>query len=96
MKSAFYYGGHCRKVAARIKEHINSSPDFLSLQTASSPRAVGDAIESLIAEEFDVLASPWCSEYSNDFARRAMADLAFTDTEGVCSVSGTGWIDSEK
>ena len=86
MRSAFYYEGHCHKVAARIKEHVNSSPDFLSPQTASSPRAVGDAIESLIAEEFDVLAGPWCSEYSSDFARRAMADLAFTDTEGVCSV----------
>ena len=86
MRSAFYYEGHCRKVVANIKEHVNSSPDFLSPQTAGSPRAVGDAIESLVAEEFDVFLGSWCKEYSNDFARRAMADLAFTDTEGIYSV----------
>ena len=77
MRSAFYYEGHCRKVAANIKEHINSSPDFLSPLTAGSPRAVGDAIESLVAEKFDVFPGAWCREYSNDFARRAMADPAF-------------------
>ena len=86
MRSSFYYKGHYRKVASGIKDLINSSPDFLSSQTAGSPRAVGDAIESLISEKFDTFLGPWCDEYSNDFARRAMADLAFTDTEGVYSV----------
>ena len=86
MRSSFYYNGHYRKVASNIKDFINSYPDFLSLQTAGSPRAVGDAIESLIAEKFDAFLGSWCNEYSNDFARHAMADLAFTDTEGVYSV----------
>ena len=86
MRSSFYYEGHYRKVASNIKDFINPYPDFLSLQTAGSPRAVGDAIESLVAEKFDAFLGSWCSEYSNDFARRAMADLAFTDTEGVYSV----------
>ncbi len=49
-------------------------------------RAVGDALESLIAENFDVFLGDWSREYSSDFARRAMADLAFTDKEGVYSV----------
>ena len=52
MRSGFYYGGHHRKVASRVREHINSSRDFLSPHTAGSPRAVGDAIEALVAEKF--------------------------------------------
>ncbi len=31
MRSGFYYQGHHRKVAANIREYINSSRDFLSL-----------------------------------------------------------------
>lgn len=86
MKSSFYYGGHHRQVASRIRKHLNSAPDFLTPQTAPSPRAVGDAIESLVAENFHTFLGSWCREYSSDFARRAMADLAFTDKEGIYSV----------
>lgn len=86
MKSSFYYNHHHLDVAQQIKNYINSSSDFLSSQTARSPRAAGDAIESLIAEEFDTFLNDWCTEYSKDFARRAMADLAFTDREDFYSV----------
>ena len=86
MRSSFYYKGHHRKLASNIRTHINSLPDFLSPQTARSPRAVGDALESLVAEKFDAFLGEWCNEYSSDFARRAMADLAFTDKEGIYSV----------
>ena len=68
------------------KDELQSLHDFLSLQTARSPRAVGDALELLVAEKFDAFLGDWCSEYSSDFARRAMADLAFTDKEGIYSV----------
>ena len=53
MKSTFYYKGHYLDVAGSIKNYINSSPEFLSQQTAGSTRAVGDALESLLAEKFD-------------------------------------------
>ena len=86
MKSSFYYEGHYLKVAEKIKDYINASPDFLSPQTAGSTRAIGDAIESLISEEFNEFLEDWCTEYSSDFARRAMADLAFTDKEGFYSI----------
>lgn len=85
MKSGFYYGEHHVQVAAKIKDHINSSQGFLSNQTARSPRAVGDALEALVAEKFDTFLGDWCREYSSDFARRAMADLAFVDREGFYS-----------
>ena len=86
MRSSFYYDGNYLEVASKIKEYINSSSDILSPLTAESTRAVGDALETLISEKFDLFLDDWCSEYSSDFARRAMADLAFTDKEGIYSV----------
>jgi hypothetical protein len=86
MRSRFYYDGHHEAVATGIREHLNSIPDFLTPQTANSPRAVGDALESIVAEQFDTFLGDWCSEYSSDFARRAMADLAFTDRDGIYTV----------
>ncbi len=86
MTSSFYYQGHHIQVATKIKEYLNSLDSFLSPQTASSPRAVGDALESFVADEFETFLGDWCSEYSSEFARRAMADMAFTDVEGIYSV----------
>ena len=86
MRPGFYYGGHHRQVAARIREYLNSLESFLSPQTAGSPRAVGDALEAVLADSFETFLGDWCGEYSSEFARRAMADMAFTDAEGVYSV----------
>ncbi len=82
MKSSFFYGDRCAKAAAKIKTAINAAPNFLSALTASSPRAVGDAVESLVGENFESAVGSWCAEYSSTFARRAMADLAFKDKKG--------------
>ncbi len=86
MKSNFFYGGHYLGVAEQIKSYLNAQPDFLSQQISRSTRAVGDAIESIIAEKFDDFLGEWCDEYSSNFARRAMADLAFKDKEGFYCV----------
>ena len=82
MKSSFFHSDRCAKTATKIKSVINAQPDFLSELTATSPRAVGDAVQLLIAEKFEPLVGKWCTEYSSTFARRAMADLAFKDKEG--------------
>ena len=55
MKSSFYHEGHYEEVAARIKTYINSSQNILLPRTADSPRAVGDALELLVSENFDSL-----------------------------------------
>ncbi|MCK5527772.1 MAG: hypothetical protein KAJ05_11530 [Candidatus Latescibacteria bacterium] len=81
MKSSFFYDGHCKEVAEKLKGYINVAPEFLTAQTARSTRAVGDAIEGLIADRFDTFLGDWCKEYSSNFARRAMADVAFKDKE---------------
>lgn len=86
MRSGFYYKGHHRAVASAVRDYVNSSQDFLSPLTAGSPRAVGDAIEALVAEKFGGFLGDWCTQYSSEFARRAMADMAFTDREDFYSI----------
>ncbi len=86
MKSSFYRNGHHVYVADAIRDHINSLDHFLSEQTTISPRAVGDEIESLVSEKLKELLGEWCLEYKSDFSRRAMADIAFTDVDGVYSM----------
>ena len=86
MKSRFYYNGYNEQVADAVKNYINSKNIVFPSHTIHSPRAVGDALESLIADQFDAFLGNWCKNYSSEFGRRAMADLAFTDVEGVYSV----------
>ena len=58
---------------------MNSQEDFLSDTSTSSPRAAGDAIQSILSENFESILGENCGEYNSTFARRAMADIAFTD-----------------
>jgi len=81
-RSSIFYTEKRRELEGAISELLNSQPDFLSSRTAGSTRAVGDAIQEIISENFESLLGSSCSEYSATFARRAMADLAFTDVDG--------------
>lgn len=71
------------EIAKRTKEFLNACEDFLSRSTARSTRAVGDAIASILEEHFQEILGEDCAEYSANFARRAMADLAFKDRQGL-------------
>jgi hypothetical protein len=86
LRSSFFYNGHHKELAHKLKDYINSVPEFLSAPTARSTRAAGDAVEGLIAEKFDSFLGEGCKEYSSSFARRAMAEIAFTDKEGFYCV----------
>ncbi len=82
-KSSIFYGNTNREMIERkIQSLLNKQEDFLSDRTIESPRAVGDAIENIIVENFKTILGNLASEYSSTFARRAMADLAFTDKDG--------------
>ncbi len=83
MKSKLFHTNEYLTVQNRVKDLLNSSPDFLSKSTAQSPRAAGDAIESVLSASFNEILGPVCAEYSAGFARRAMADLAFKDPDGL-------------
>ena len=81
-KSSIFYTNKYKEISERIKTFLNSQKDFLSTRTLNSPRAVGDAIENIIADNFKKILGDLAGEYSSSFARRAMADLAFTDKDG--------------
>jgi len=83
MRSKLFYGGDYRRIEFEIKKLLNAQPEFLGTRTASSTRATGDAIQEILADKFQALLGGVCKEYSADFARRAMADLAFKDTDDI-------------
>lgn len=83
MKSRLFFSDAYLAVQARLKDFLNQQDDFLSPATARSTRAFGDAVEGILGQSFGQILGEWCSEYSADFARRAMADLAFSDAEGL-------------
>lgn len=81
-KSKIFYTDTYTKIERKIKSLLNKQTNFLSPRTINSPRAVGDAIENILAENFGKALGSLAKEYSSQFARRAMADLAFTDKDG--------------
>lgn len=82
MKSNLFYKGEYKEVEKKIKTFLNKEADFLSPRTATSPRATGDAMQELLAENFESIVGKRGINYSTTFARRAMADLAFGDDKG--------------
>lgn len=80
MTSVLFHTGLYKEVEHRIQAFLNQQDDFLSESTAKSTRAVGDAIQDILAENCETILGPEvCSNYSASFARRSMADLAFED-----------------
>jgi hypothetical protein len=82
MKSPILTPSAREKIEDEILTVLNQQKDFLSVMTAGSTRATGDAIQSIIEEKFEIILGDLGGEYSAKFARRAMADLAFKDTHG--------------
>ncbi len=81
-RSRIFCTNRYKSIEKGIVRLLNSQPEFLSARTAASPRAVGDAIQTILSENFQSLLGGLCADYSADFARRAMADLAFIDIDG--------------
>lgn len=82
-KSQIFYSEKFDEVQESIREFLNSQEDYLSVSTANSTRAVGDAIQDILGSNLQqVLGEDVCKNYSANFARRAMADLAFEDDNG--------------
>jgi len=83
VKSSIFYTDAYKDIETRVQELLNSHEEFLSSSTASSTRAAGDAIEAILGDSFETILGETCKEYSATFARRAMADLAFTDIDDL-------------
>ncbi len=81
MKSKLFHTDAYKVIEGKLIEVLNAQEDFLTRSTANSTRAVGDAIEGIISSNFEKILGDYCTEYSENFARRAMADLAFQDND---------------
>lgn len=81
-KSQIFQNKNRKAIETKLKTYLNKQADFLSSRTINSPRAVGDAIENIVAENLKSIMGDLVADYSSSFARRAMADLAFTDKDG--------------
>jgi hypothetical protein len=79
MKSLIFTSGVHEVIEEKVLRLLNQQADFLSEDTAGSTRAAGDAIQSIIEDNFEKILGEHGGEYSASFARRAMADLAFKD-----------------
>jgi len=79
VKSDLFFTEKYKTLEEKIKDFLNSQKDYLSSRTITSPRAVGDAVQSLLADNLEDLLGRYGVNYSISFARRAMADLAFYD-----------------
>lgn len=79
MKSPLFEPKTREGIEHKVRNLLNEQADFLSVDTAESTRAAGDAIQSIIEDHFAEILGDLVGEYSASFARRAMADLAFKD-----------------
>ena len=79
MKSPLFEPKSREAIEHKVRDLLNEQADFLSADTAESTRAAGDAIQSIIADNFAEILGDLVGEYSASFARRALADLAFKD-----------------
>ncbi len=80
-KSKIFHTDTYKNIASEIKRFLNKQNEFLSSSTINSPRAVGDAIENILVENFGEILGNLSKGYSAQFARRAMADIAFADKD---------------
>ena len=81
--SQVFYTNVYKEIESKLVEILNTQPDFLSTRTASSTRATGDAIQEIVSENLQYLLGSLCKDYVAKFPRRAMADLKFTDRDGL-------------
>ncbi|MGL6226859.1 MAG: hypothetical protein ACRC10_09590 [Thermoguttaceae bacterium] len=79
MKHSLFSTEENVQIAERTKRFLNEQKNFLSASTIQSTRAVGDAIQNILDENFEKILGNNSCNYSSGFARRAMADLAFKD-----------------
>lgn len=83
MTSRLFATGEYQRIERDLARLLSGRSDIVSERGAQSPRAVGDAIQQVLSQEFASILGDLCANYSASFARRAMADLAFHDVDGL-------------
>ena len=68
-------------IEENLKELLNTCKDFDNARIIQSPRAVGDTVQEILEEKmYSCFPEGSIKEFNGSFARRAMADVAFTDS----------------
>jgi hypothetical protein len=83
MKSQIFYTRAYEDIENKIKNFLNEYPEFLGEDTVSSTRATGDALQYILEKNFETILGSLSKKYSANFARRAMADIAFVDVDDL-------------
>lgn len=84
IKSKIFTSSVSKKIESKVIEVVMNEKKLMSPRTLNSPRAVGDAIQELLENKFgDIVPQELLKEYNSSFARRSMADFAFTDVDGL-------------
>lgn len=71
------------EIAGAILDNLkNNATNIVSVTSLSSPRAIGDAVQSYLAEKgFKEVLSLYGISLDTEFSRRSMEDMAFKDAE---------------
>ena len=81
INSSVFDQNNLQIIERNLKELLNSCKDFDNPRIIASPRAVGDMVQEILAEKMNsCFPSGIIKEFNGSFARRAMADVAFTDS----------------
>lgn len=83
MRSALFHTDAHQPIERETLTLLRQAPELLSAHTLESPRAVGDAVQVYLSAHFVKALGSWANRYQADFARRAMADIAFEDPDGM-------------
>lgn len=70
------------EIAQQTLHFLNAAPDYLTVSTAPSPRAVGDAIQRRLSENFQAFLGEDYTDFQAEFGARAIEDFAFRDRSG--------------
>lgn len=66
----------------KMLDLLNGCVDFNNKRIISSPRAVGDIVQEVVGEKMtECFPKELVMNYNSSFARRAMEDVAFFDTD---------------
>ena len=72
-----------RFLEKKLVEELSNFTLFQNVQVNASPRAIGDTVQDVIGEILpNCFSDKLIDEYSSNFARRSMEDVAFYDTDG--------------
>jgi len=71
------------QASKKLLEVLSKYDDFQNPRINNSPRAIGDTVQSIIGEVLpDCFPKGSIKDFQSDFNRKALQDVAFSDTQG--------------